>query len=121
MDTEPGDLLATLNEEENIQLAELAALVETALGQPLADSMLRELAAIQADIRNAYARIDRQFEEGTLTSEDCLNQLEAVIVKSMERCVLLLGDAKFDAIFGEAARHPKDLIYHIREIIRELG
>jgi hypothetical protein len=96
--------------EDAVRLAELAALVEMNLGRPLDRVTFRQLAEIEADLQMQQQRLADQLERGALEPDAYLARINKALAVSMERSVALLGNEQFNAIFGEAGRHPEGLI-----------
>jgi hypothetical protein len=96
--------------EEVTQLAELSAMIEMALGRPLDQTTLSALLAIQTVLRQTQSALVSRLQNGELTPDQYLDQLNSTLKLAMDETRLLLGDEGFQAIFGEAGRHPAGLI-----------
>jgi hypothetical protein len=92
------------------QLTEISVLAEVALGHPLDAPTRRSLQKIQKDFSRRQARLVHNLDLGIVTSEEYLGQLNALLRSMMDRTQALLGDERFNAIFGEAGRYPESLV-----------
>jgi hypothetical protein len=100
----------TASAEEDTRLAELSALLEMALGHPVDQPTLSALHEIQTELRRAQSELVVRFDSGELTPDRYLKLLNDTLRSTMERSRSLLGDERFQAIFGEAGRYPEGLI-----------
>jgi hypothetical protein len=96
--------------EEATRLTELSALVEMALGHPLDQETFRALSSIQTALWNLRTALTTRLNNGELTPNQYLVQLDASLRSAMEQSRVLLGDERFKMIFGEAGEHPERLI-----------
>jgi hypothetical protein len=92
------------------RLTEISALAEMALGHPLDTSTRRSLQRIQRDFTRRQARLVHNLDSDIVTAEEYLGQLNALLRSMMDRTQALLGDERFNAIFGEAGRYPEGLV-----------
>jgi hypothetical protein len=92
------------------RLTEISALAEMALGHPLDASTRRSLQKIQRDFTRRQGRLVHNLDLGIVTSEEYLGQLNALLRSMMDRTQALLGDERFNAIFGEAGRYAEGLV-----------
>jgi hypothetical protein len=97
--------------EEARRLAELAALVEMALGEPLDRSTFDALAAIQAGLWRTRTDLSASLEAGAMTSQTYWARLNSALQSAMDQSRSLLGEKRFQAIFGDAGRHPEGLVH----------
>lgn len=91
-------------------MAKLAALAEMALGHPLDQRTLESLLAIQETLRIAQSKLVQLFDAGELTADEYLIRLNAILEKAMQDNRTLLGDERFQAIFGDAGRYLEGLV-----------
>jgi hypothetical protein len=108
-------------EEEVTQLAELSAMIELALGHPLDQVTLGALLEIQTVMRQTQSVLVARLQNGEITPDQYLAQLNSSFKLTMDETRLLLGHERFQAIFGEAGRHPEGLIDRDRFMERKLG
>jgi len=96
--------------EENTQLVELSAMVEMALGQPIERETLEALQAVQRELWRSRSELVRRLHAGELTPDQYLDQLHASIATAMGQSRSLLGEERFQIIFGEAGKNPEGLV-----------
>jgi hypothetical protein len=96
--------------EEATRLTALSTLVEMALGHPLDQETFQALSSIQTALWNMRVALTTRLNNGELTPNQYLLQLDASLRSAMEQCRVLLGDQRFGVIFGEAGEHPEVLI-----------
>jgi hypothetical protein len=101
---------ASTDNEKLRRSAELAALVEMGLGRSLDEATFNELKKIQSNLWDTQTELNARLEAGTLSPEAYLSRINAALKTSLENSQSLLGDEQFDAIFGDAGRHPEGLI-----------
>jgi hypothetical protein len=97
-------------DEEAVRRTELAALVEFSLGEELDRETFDALAAIQAWLKHRQADLAARLVAGTISREAYLDSLNDALETSMEQSRRLLGDARFEKVFGETGEHPRELI-----------
>jgi hypothetical protein len=97
--------------QQNSQLAELSAMVETALGYRIDQETIVALFAIQTDLQRADSISVARLEAGEITPDQYLDQVNANLQSAMNQSKALLGEQRFQAIFGEAGDHPEGLIH----------
>jgi hypothetical protein len=100
----------TSGAEEGTQLAELSAMIEMALGHPIDGETLRALRAIQAELWRSGSELVRRLHGGELDPDQYLDQLHASIAGAMSQSRSLLGEQRFEIIFGDAGKNPEELI-----------
>jgi hypothetical protein len=100
----------TAENGETSRLNELAALVEMALGRPLDAPTFQALAIAQSELWKSQENLETMLQRGDVHPEDYLKRLNSAIEHSMQLSLRVLGRERFDAIFGEAGRHPEDLV-----------
>ena len=61
---------------------------------------------LHADIADLVAQLDREI----IGPEQYLDQLNAMFGKAMKDCEHRLGPKRFLELFGEAGRHPEDMV-----------
>jgi hypothetical protein len=91
-------------------VAKLAALAEMALGHPLDQPTLNRLLAIQATLRVEQSKLVDLLDAGELTPDQYLTRLNSEVQRAMGENLKVLGEDRFQAIFGEAGRHPEGLV-----------
>jgi hypothetical protein len=100
----------TANTEEATQSDDLSALIQMALGYPLDDETFAALFAIQRELWNNKNNLAMRLQNGQLRPEDYLSQLNEMIKLAMDQSCRLLGDERFQQIFGEPGRFPEGLV-----------
>jgi hypothetical protein len=95
---------------EDNPLAELSALVEMALGHPIEPETLATLRAIQVELWNARSDLVTRLHDGEITPDQYLERLHDAIRGAMSRSLSLLGEERFQRIFGESGRNPEGLV-----------
>jgi hypothetical protein len=101
---------STVATQEASHVAELAALVEMALGHRIEKTTLKSLATIQADLRRTQSQLARWLDTGRVTPDQYLDMLNTTLRAAMEQSRILLGDERFQVIFGEPGKHPEGLV-----------
>jgi len=102
--------ITTATSEEARQLAELSAITEMALGRPLDRTTLDNLLAIQIILRQTQSILATRLQNGELSPDQYVDQLNSTLALAMAESRLLLGDEHFQAIFGESERQSEDLV-----------
>jgi hypothetical protein len=110
LDSVSGGARMTAVTEEATRLTELSALVEMALGHPLDQETFRALFSIQKELWNLRTALTTRLNNGELTPNRYLVQLDVGLRLAMEQSRVLLGDERFKLIFGEAGERPESLI-----------
>jgi hypothetical protein len=95
---------------ELIQLSEFLVLIQDALGSRLDEGTRRPLQKIQKDFVRRQARLVHTLDMGIVGPEEYLGQLNALLSSMMDRTRAVLGNERFDIVFGEGGRHPEDLV-----------
>lgn len=98
--------------QEASEMAELAALAQRALGQPLDPDTLRALDGVQSRLRQQQAHYVQLFDAGEISAEEYLKWTNVIVALAMRQNREVLGEKRFQAIFGEAGNHPEGLIDH---------
>ena len=100
----------TAGTDETIRVAELSALVEMALGHPLDQETFQALATVQAALWSVRTALTKRLQNGELSPNQFLDQMDSSLRSAMEQSRVLLGDERFEMIFGHAGEHPEGLI-----------
>ena len=79
-------------------------------GPSLDAPTFQALAAAQSELWKAREDLETMVQRGDLYPEDYLKRLNSAIEQSMRQSLRVLGPERFDAIFGEADKHPEDLV-----------
>jgi hypothetical protein len=93
-----------------MQLTEFLALAEGALGHRLDERARRSLRKIQTDFRHRQEQLVRVLDLNAVTPEEYLDQFNALVKATMDRMRAVLGEERFNIIFGEVGRHPEGLV-----------
>jgi hypothetical protein len=96
--------------KELMQLTEFLALAEGALGHRLDERARRSLRKIQTDFRHRQEQLVRVLDLNAVTPEEYLDQFNALVKATMDRMRAVLGEERFNIIFGEVGRHPEGLV-----------
>ena len=94
---------------ESTRMAELSALAEMALGEPLDRETLAALFAIQSDLQRAESGLEAKFDAGEMTPDQYLQRTDAEFLVAMKRSQELLGHERFRVIFGDEALRPEGM------------
>jgi hypothetical protein len=95
---------------DRVEVARAEALVESSLGEELDGETFDALAAIQAGLRHTQADLAASLDAGRTSREGYLERLNDALETSMEQSRRLLGEDRFQKLFGEAGEHPRELI-----------
>jgi hypothetical protein len=95
---------------ERKHLTEFLALAERALGNRLESPTRQSLQKIQKDFMRRQTRLVHSLDLGIVTPEEYLAQFNVMLRSAMERMRVVLGEERFDIVFGEAGRHPEGLV-----------
>jgi hypothetical protein len=95
---------------EPTQLTEFLALIEDTLGGRLDKDTRRPLQKIQKDFIRPQARLVHNLDMGIVGQEEYLGRLNALLTSMMDRMRAVLGEGRFEIVFGEGGRHPQDLV-----------
>jgi hypothetical protein len=96
-------------DEEKRRLDELSALVLLGLGRELDHPTFNQLANIQLYMRRTQKELRQALDAHQITPEAYLVKTNEALRVAMLISEKLLGKERFDAIFGEAGRHPEGL------------
>jgi hypothetical protein len=96
--------------KELTQLTEFLALAEGALGHRLDERTRRSLRKIQTDFRRRQEQLVRVLDLKVVTPEEYLDQFNALLKTTMDRMRVVLGEERFNIIFGEVGGHPEGLV-----------
>jgi hypothetical protein len=88
---------------EACRLAELHALVELTLDQPLEKPTFDVLADNQKRLQVAQADLADRFKAGQLRSEDYMSEFAKLMEMSLEANRLILGEDRFKLMFGDTS------------------
>lgn len=102
--------LASPISREDGKLAELSALVEMALGYPLEPKILADLYTIQLNLWWARSCLVTNLQNREITPDQYLNRLHEALQSAMDQSRALLGEERFQMIFGEAGKNPNGLV-----------
>jgi hypothetical protein len=95
---------------ELTHLRELRALVQLQLHTPLPAATFLSLAAIQEDLRKTQGMLASHLESHAMNSDEYLSRTEAALRDAMVRSLNLLGQERFNALFGDCGNHPEGLV-----------
>jgi hypothetical protein len=95
--------------EEDSNVAESAALIETKLGRPVGQPTLDRVMAIPADLHRIQAQLTRWLDTGEITPDQYFEMFLGALRSSMNECRGVLGDQRFKAAFGKLGKHPEQL------------
>jgi hypothetical protein len=101
---------AAVQDEAKSRVSDLAALVEMGIGHPLDPATFNELALIQEDLRKAQYDLIQRLQGGTMSPEGYLDLFNEELKKWASRSLALLGEERFEAIFGKEGHHPETLV-----------
>ena len=91
-------------------IAELSALVELGLGNQLDEKTFYALLKIKINLDTHQEALTVLFDQGRITQEVYLQQVNLELQSSMDQSHRLLGEDRFLAIFGTAGLEPQCLI-----------
>jgi hypothetical protein len=97
-------------DDEGIRLAELSALIEYKLGEPLNKLTFLELASVQIYLWRSQEKLSNQLSEGKLGEKEYLEHLNRVLKNAMTKSKELLGVERFKIIFGDAGYLPEQMV-----------
>lgn len=97
-------------DEEGVRLAELAALIEYKLGEPLDKAAFSELASIQLSLWRSQEKLSSELLGGKLKEEQYLEYLNRAIKDAMIENQKVLGFERFKIIFGDAGYRSEQMI-----------
>jgi hypothetical protein len=95
--------------EEDSNVAEFTALIETKLGHPVEQPTLDRVMVIQADLRRIQVQLTRWLDTGEITPDQYFEMFVGALRSSMNECRGVLGDQRFKAVFGKLGKHPEQL------------
>ena len=96
--------------KELTQLTEFLGMAEGALGHRLDDRTRRSIRKIQTDFWRRQEQLVRILDLKVVTPEEYLDRFNALLKTTMDRMRVVLGEERFNIIFGEVGRHPEGLV-----------
>jgi hypothetical protein len=94
---------------------EFRALADVNLGEGYDPEKISRVAHLQRELRDNQARLAAELDGKTITADEYVERLAALLSDTARACEEVLGSADFETLFGVPADSAADLLSSVRE------